>query len=516
MKHTRSTVDLTNTSIRDHLLTQTSMSEAKYTIGATNKMSQPAAVMAIDHETSNKIAETTVDGIATAEVNGGKSIPISNVNDHRLTNATEMHNAQQWRDQNLFFSGETSEDAGEWLDATYKIIEQGEWSPTEQRDIAVARLTGEALWWYRLNRLNIPDIQSFIREFLLAYSSPYRHENTTLAPGTEGQRVLGETADDVGKHKFLADSSLTSGSLVRVLQSARNEKVKLFPNFSGNENSSYWLKGLQQMGKALKLDEQHLYELAVIKMSGPAQEWFYLQDGLITDWRSFKNEFLHAFPPPIQPTSIDYLAQLLARKQGETEPVGKYVQDVNRLCLKLGGKMSEQEKLQYLRRGLRPQLQHYALAITSVEDFLTILQRHEQIEKQSTLDFSSGRRMLSKPNYQRDYMSMQQGPREGSYQHGVGAREYQSSKRNEQRNFMNEGASQSIEKENRICYQCNKRGHLQRNCPDNGLSQQPLYEHQQRPYSNQQQDTPEQFQQFSDHPLYQPTQRQQYFHQGGH
>ncbi|CAF1541519.1 unnamed protein product, partial [Rotaria sp. Silwood1] len=137
--------------------------------------------------------------------------------------------------------------------------------------------------------------------------------------------------------------------------------------------------------------EQQIYELATIKLSGPAQEWFYHQDE-IDNWSSFKEAFLYAFPPPIQPTNIDYLAQLLARKQGETEPVGKFVQDINRLCLKLDNKISEQDKLQYLRRGLRPQLKHYALSISSLQDFLTVMQRHEQIEKETTSNQQSSSR----------------------------------------------------------------------------------------------------------------------------
>ena len=63
------------------------------------------------------------------------------------------------------------------------------------------------------------------------------------------------------------------------LQSARNEKVKLFPNFSGSENSLNWLKNVQQIGKSLKVNDQQIYELAAMKLSGPAaQEWFYHQD----------------------------------------------------------------------------------------------------------------------------------------------------------------------------------------------------------------------------------------------
>ncbi|CAF5038681.1 unnamed protein product, partial [Rotaria sp. Silwood1] len=189
----------------------------------------------------------------------------------------------------------------------------------------------------------------------------------------------------------ISEPSFPFESSYQVLQSAKNEKIKLIPNFSGSENFLNWLNNLQQIGKSLKLSEQQIYELATIKLSGPAQEWFYHQDE-IDNWSSFKEAFLYAFPPPIQPTNIDYLAQLLARKQGETEPVGKFVQDINRLCLKLDNKISEQDKLQYLRRSLRPQLKHYALSITSLQDLLTVMQRHEQIEKETTSNQQSSSR----------------------------------------------------------------------------------------------------------------------------
>ncbi len=247
-------------------------------------------------------------------------------------------------------------------------------------------------------------------------------------------------------------------SPVRVLQSARNEKVKLFPNFSGSENSLNWLKNLQQIGKTLKLNDQQLYELATIKLSGPAQEWFYHQNEEIDNWSSFKQFFFHAFPPPIQPTNIDYLAQLLARKQGEAEPVGKFVQDINRLCLKLDTKISEQDQLQYLRRGLRPQLQHYALAITSLQDFLTIMQRHEQIEKEKILNEQSPSFKSSRSNQQRQNSFNRSTYNYYDPQH-------------------NQATTQNRGNNDKVCYQCNKPGHIQWDCPDVNFSQQDQQQH---------------------------------------
>ncbi|CAF4326382.1 unnamed protein product, partial [Rotaria sp. Silwood2] len=317
--------------------------------------------------------------------------------------SSTIHRKQDTEENFITFSGKISEDAGKWLDHIFEVIAEQELTPSEQRDVASRRLTDDGLLWYRLNRLKMPDMQCFIQQFLLTYNPPQAKTSTTNATITDVHFTLteealeGKDSDEISDHTSKSNimenlhlPSCRSTSPLQVLQSARNEKVKLFPNFSGSENSLNWLKNLQQIGKSLKLNEQQIYELATIKLSGPAQEWFYHQDE-IDNWSSFKEAFSYAFPPPIQPTNIDYLAQLLARTQGETEPVGKFVQDVNRLCLKLDNKISEQDKLQYLRRGLRPQLQHYALSITSLQDFLTVMQRHEQIEKEVSSQQTSSR-----------------------------------------------------------------------------------------------------------------------------
>jgi hypothetical protein len=78
---------------------------------------------------------------------------------------------QQTSPEVLTFSGKKNEDPGKWLDHVFLFIEQQDLTPSEQRDIAAGRLIGEALLWYRMNRLKIPDMQSFIHQFLLTYNS---------------------------------------------------------------------------------------------------------------------------------------------------------------------------------------------------------------------------------------------------------------------------------------------------------------------------------------------------------
>lgn len=532
MPITRTKLNLRNTSIQEHLLvkkTETKstgrqkeeerMPDQKSTGEPLDKTELQGEVITTNNKNSHARAEPPnelFNSVLVAHNNQPKaaSMPLLN---RRYPADTTSDAGQQAITKNYLFSGENQEDEGQWLDYICETVEQKGFTPVEQRDIAVASLAGEALLWYRLNRLKMPDMQSFIHQFLLCYNPLRRRGMTESVAGKEAEQTSRVTPNNIMDQRQVAEPSCRSTWPSQVLQSARNEKVKSFPNFSGMENSLYWLKNLQQIGKALKLDDQQIYELATIKLSGPAQEWFYQQDKAVEDWSSFRMAFLHAFPPPIQPTNIDYLAQLLARQQGETEPVGKYVQDVNRLCLKLDEKITEQDKLQFLRRGLRPQLQHYALSITSLEDFLTILQRHEQIEKQITTSFYSSHKAAARSNQQQysaanrpqsNYRDTQQ------TQRSAGSLDLQATSNVEE-------PTQRFEKENRICYQCNKRGHLQWNCPDNNRSHQHYDNHQQPAQRYQQQNHPEQQpyqqqQQPYGHQQYQPQQNQQHFQERGY
>ncbi|CAF4095134.1 unnamed protein product, partial [Rotaria magnacalcarata] len=419
MPSTRTNLNLTKTSIHDHLLTRNNEPDLKMNQYHEQNISEVTHSPLTSTNTSSQVNNTSMnndDGqlLLKSSIDCQHSmVHENNNNDQKLT--PTIVNNYQWNQVLDIppFSGEITDDAGKWLDQVLAYIEQKRLSPSEQRDLAASKLGGAALLWYRINRLQIPDMQIFIHQFLMKYNSSQTsmsninstakvipdidesHETTPVVTQTIQQHdngfKLGTEINGNTEMLFKSESPL------QVLQSAKNEKVKLLPNFSGSENSAHWIKHLEQTAKALRLNEKQIYELAIIKLTGPAQEWFYHQDDDIFSWTFFKEIFLHAFPPPIQPTNIDYLAQLLSRKQGDNEPVGKFVQDINRLCLKLDHKISEQDKLQFLRRGLRPQLQHHALSISSVQEFLTMMQQHEQIEKEKLTKYQSGFSFRSSP-----------------------------------------------------------------------------------------------------------------------
>ena len=81
----------------------------------------------------------------------------------------------------------------------------------------------------------------------------------------ELEQRYGEAAKSIIDQNQYAEPLSRSSSPLQVLQSAKNEKVKLFLNFSRTENSLYWLKNFQQIGKSLQLNEQQIFELATIE-----------------------------------------------------------------------------------------------------------------------------------------------------------------------------------------------------------------------------------------------------------
>ncbi|CAF5060295.1 unnamed protein product, partial [Rotaria sp. Silwood1] len=114
---------------------------------------------------------------------------------HMMKNAIKsstIHLKQDTVDNFVTFSGKKGEDAGKWLDHIFEVIEQQELTLSEQRDIAARRLTDDALLWYRLNRLQMPDMQCFIQHFLLTYNPPHAKFPTTDAISTDVHNTLTE------------------------------------------------------------------------------------------------------------------------------------------------------------------------------------------------------------------------------------------------------------------------------------------------------------------------------------
>ncbi|CAF4591029.1 unnamed protein product [Rotaria sp. Silwood2] len=160
MTETRTTRNLKHTSIRDHLLNNktciysTIDHTPEKTMLDTKHLSITSAnALHHDQKTSTNnddqhfLIEASNDSIQSIDNNQQKLARIpSRANQYSSTQTT----------------GKKGEDAGKWLDHIFEVIEQQELTLSEQRDIAARRLTDDALLWYRLNRLKMPDMQCFI------------------------------------------------------------------------------------------------------------------------------------------------------------------------------------------------------------------------------------------------------------------------------------------------------------------------------------------------------------------
>lgn len=201
MPATRTTVSLKNTTIHDHLLdnktdthstmnhtSEKGMSDTKHSLPTSANASYQVQDTVTDNENRHLFMEPSNEflgsnfivnnnqqklSLTSLPINQYSVIPTSGETCQQIVenvNNSSTTHAQQATVEILLFSGNKNEDPGQWLDNIFAIIEQKELTPGEQRDVAAARLTGEALLWYRLNRLKMPDMQSFIDHFLLNYN----------------------------------------------------------------------------------------------------------------------------------------------------------------------------------------------------------------------------------------------------------------------------------------------------------------------------------------------------------
>ncbi|CAM4829103.1 unnamed protein product [Rotaria magnacalcarata] len=224
-----------------------------------------------------------------------------------------------------------------------------------------------------------------------------------------------------------------SKSVGTYIEEVKEDSTKSWRTQHGSENSVHWLKNVEQTSEALGLDDQQMLELTTIKLNGLAQE-----------------------------------------------------------C-----KISEHDKLEYLRRDLRSKLQHYALSVSPLQKFLTIMQPHGQISKEKVINYqtSSSFRSLSSPSstspkYQGtvnsssyiNYGSDQQQPNSFvrqqpnyNYQSNHHSTNYESPDHHSRRNSNGWTSTQQQQTNSyRICYQCNKPSHTQQYCPD--INSSPNYQ----------------------------------------
>ena len=105
------------------------------------------------------------------------------------------------------------------------------------------------------------------------------------------------------------------------------------------------------------VDSNELKHLISGFLDGEALDWFEDQKAALHDWHEFRTAFIQRFPsPPSIRNPFEYFQQLSHRRQGLKEPTVEYYTHVLKLCHQYNSHMSDIERVDHLKKGLRPSL----------------------------------------------------------------------------------------------------------------------------------------------------------------
>lgn len=157
--------------------------------------------------------------------------------------------------------------------------------------------------------------------------------------------------------------------------SAVNKGIKIERfglNFTGNPNSLLvddFIYRLEYFQRQYKLDWQDILGEFHILLSGPALEWFWLQqrNKNVTDWTSLKYALQERYKT--RRSCFEEMRDLLERKQMPGESIDAYFHDLNLMRSRLERPVSEYEMICLAKRNLRKSLSSivYALPVSSLE-----------------------------------------------------------------------------------------------------------------------------------------------------
>ena len=104
-------------------------------------------------------------------------------------------------------------------------------------------------------------------------------------------------------------------------------------------------------------DNSELKHLISGFLDGEALNWFQDHKATLHDWPDFRTAFIQRFPsPPSIRNPFEYFQQLSNRRQGLNEPTVEYYTHVLKLCHNYNPRMSDVERVDHLKKGLRPSL----------------------------------------------------------------------------------------------------------------------------------------------------------------
>ncbi|CAF3164935.1 unnamed protein product [Rotaria sp. Silwood2] len=463
IKSTRSTNDLTQTSINSLLLPFKQDQRQLLTMDTTEQLNFDSLQTSIDlNKNDTNLMEQKTHML-------GHDLHDQHFLQHEQSQQTSIQ--LQLRTIQKF---DGHGDATLWLYDIMKKFDTLHLTAGQRYDLISDILTQEALVWYINEQDQMPTFNSFIKNFLRYFKNKELNQGQPMPCITSSENVKQQEIIDV------KDS---------IIDSLRNQMMMVnlenLPKFTGKskQNPSKWLTIIQEKMHLLKLTDEEKLSYIPLCLEAEARDWFYDNKHLILTWTTFTQKLIKTFESSGK-ADISF-NRLRHYEQGINEDVNHYYFQIMKLCVEANPMMDDANKLQYLKDGLKPSLRFDVLLQnpTTSEKFLEYAQKVEELksldERQNIIVQSTQENFTTSVtiNPTNRNINTQQVNQHSQVQPSTYNNTYY--KANYKNNYKNNKLSQQplpvttnqdqynydIPKPPYQCYKCGANDHYIRNCP---------------------------------------------------
>ncbi|CAF0839126.1 unnamed protein product [Adineta steineri] len=229
------------------------------------------------------------------------------------------------------------------------------------------------------------------------------------------------------------------------------------------QNAQQWISHATNVLQIQGFNDTHeLTNLLSGFLDGEALNWFQDNKATLTEWKELYTALTQRFPsPPSFTNTFEYFQQLSNRRQGLDEPTADYYAHVLKLCNKYTPLMSDAERVDHLKKGLRPSLLEKVLDRDPVNpaQFIAVVLKAESNQRILQVQVETG--PTSNNNNITTFTSDR--PQQVSNFHNQ--RSYEEPQQPRQQRWSDHQQQQQQHKQNgsyggRTCYTCGKKGHI--------------------------------------------------------
>ncbi|CAF1231754.1 unnamed protein product [Adineta ricciae] len=135
------------------------------------------------------------------------------------------------------------------------------------------------------------------------------------------------------------------------------QTIELFKG-SDDQDPTTWLQSIDELFDAIKISKADRRLFLPMYFGEDVKKWFRSENHN-EDYDEFKKDFITTFTSSVQQLQI--ATKLMNRRQGADESVQAYHFDMLAMCARYNPTMTEDEKILYLVRGLKPSIQQHVI-----------------------------------------------------------------------------------------------------------------------------------------------------------